>query len=221
MKVKWLGHACFLIESREGLRVITDPYTVGGGIGYSPVSETADVVLVSHDHGDHSNVSAVQGKPDVIRGSGPQTARGAQFRGVATYHDGAQGKQRGVNTVFCFTMDDVKLCHLGDLGHVLTAEQAEEIGSVDVLLIPVGGFYTIDADEATRVCDLLSPRLVIPMHFRTSGCAFPIAGVDDFLKGKERVHRAGASEKDLEREDLPSDVEIVVLEPALAPSGRS
>lgn len=221
MRIRWLGHACFLIESRDGLRVITDPYAVGGGIGYSPINESADVVLVSHDHGDHNNVSAVQGKPDVIRGSGLQTARGVQFRGVATYHDDAEGKKRGTNNVFCFTMDDIRLCHLGDLGHVLTQDQVKEIGAVDVLFIPVGGFYTIDADEAGRVCDLLNPRLVAPMHFKTSGCAFPIAGVDDFLKGKERVRRAGASEKDLEREGLPSDANIVVLEPALAPSGRS
>lgn len=203
------------------MRIITDPYTVGGGIAYSPINETADVVLISHDHGDHSNVSAVQGNPDVIKGSGPHTAGGVQFRGIATYHDGAQGKQRGANTIFCFTMDDIKLCHLGDLGHALTAEQVKEIGAVDVLFVPVGGFYTIDASEAGKVCALLDPRLVIPMHFKTAGCAFPIAGVDDFLKGKEHVHRAGSSEIEIEREALPLAAEIVVLEPALSPSGRS
>ncbi len=221
MKIKWLGHACFLITSSDGLSVITDPYTVGGGIDYSPVSEPADVVVISHGHGDHSNVSAVQGKPDVVEGSDVQTAGGVQFRGVATYHDAAQGEQRGANRVFCFTIDDIKLCHLGDLGHVITPEQVEEIGAVDVLFTPVGGFFTIDAEEAGKVCGLLNPRLVIPMHFKTSGCAFPIAGVDDFLRGKEGVRRVEGSELDLGREGLPSATEIVVLEPALSPAARS
>ncbi|MFU8796534.1 MAG: MBL fold metallo-hydrolase [Dehalococcoidia bacterium] len=219
MKIRWLGHACFLITSRDGLRVITDPYSVGGGIGYSPISETADVVLVSHDHGDHSNTSAVQGRPDVVRGMGRRTARGVQFQGVATYHDASEGKHRGTNSVFCFTLDDIKLCHLGDLGHVLTPEQVKEIGSVDVVFVPVGGFYTIDAAEADRVCGLLKPGLVIPMHFKTSGCAFPIAGVEDFLKDKGDVRMVGGSEMDLERDSIPASTEVVVLEPALAPSG--
>jgi len=217
MKIKWLGHACFLITSRDGLRVVTDPYAVGGGIGYAPVDEAADVVSVSHSHDDHNNISAVQGKPAVVRGSGRQTAAGIEFRGIDTYHDGVQGEQRGTNRVFCFTVDDIRLCHLGDLGHVLTPEQVSEIGSVDVLFLPVGGFYTIDADEAGRVCDLLNPRVVIPMHFKTSGCAFPIAGVDDFLKGREGVRRIGGREMELRRDNLPAATGIAVLEPALAP----
>ncbi len=217
MKIKWLGHACFLITSRDGLRVITDPYAVGGGIGYAPVNEAADVVLVSHGHGDHSNISALQGKPEVVRGSGRQTAGGIEFRGIDTYHDGVQGEQRGTNRAFSFTVDDVNLCHLGDLGHVLTPEQVSEIGPVDVLFVPVGGFYTIDADEAGKVCGLLNPRLIIPMHFKTSGCAFPIASVDGFLEGKEPVRRTGGSELELQRESIPAATEIVVLEPALAP----
>src|SRR5512136_3122710 len=98
MRIKWLGHACFLLTSDSGLRVITDPYAVGGGINYSPIRETADVVLVSHDHGDHNNVSAVQGKPEVVRGSGTRTVKGVQFKGIATSHDASQGTERGTNT---------------------------------------------------------------------------------------------------------------------------
>jgi L-ascorbate metabolism protein UlaG (beta-lactamase superfamily) len=215
MKIEWLGHACFLITSRDGLRVITDPYTVGGGINYSPIKETADVVVVSHDHGDHSNVSTVQGKPEVVKGSGTKTARGIQFKGIASYHDASQGTQRGLNTVFCFAIDNMKLCHLGDLGHVLDPEQVNEIGAVDILFAPVGGFFTIDASVASRVCDQLKPKVVIPMHFKTPKCDYPIAGVEDFLGGKKDVRRVGNSEADFERERIPAATEIVLLQPAL------
>jgi len=215
MKIKWLGHACFLISSGGGLRVITDPYAVGGGLNYSPIKETADVVVVSHDHGDHNNASAVQGKPKVVKGSGTKTAKGIRFKGVATSHDASQGQQRGLNTVFCFTIDDLTLCHLGDLGHVLSPGQVAEIGAVEILFVPVGGFFTIDAVVASQVCDQLKPRIAIPMHFKTPKCAYPIAGVEDFLKGKKGVRRVVGSEVEFEREDLPTVIEIVLLQPAL------
>jgi len=215
MRVKWLGHACFLITSRDGLRVITDPYAVGGGINYFPIKETADVVLVSHGHDDHSNVSALKGKPEIINNAGIKTAKGIQFRGVATFHDEAQGRQRGSNTVFCFTIDDIKLCHLGDLGHVLNPELVSEIGAVDILFVPVGGYFTIDAAVATQVCDQLGPKVIIPMHFKTPKCAYPIADVEDFLKGKKNVRRIDNSEVDFEVEKLPANTEILILRPSM------
>lgn len=213
--MKWLGHSCFLITSMGGIRIITDPYTVGGGINYSPIEVTADIVVVSHSHGDHSNVSAVQGKPEIVQGNGTKTIKGIQFKGIAAYHDTSQGKQRGPNTIFCFTVDDLKLCHSGDLGHVLSPTQIDEISAVDILFIPVGGFYTIDASAANQVCDQLKPRIVIPMHFKTPKCAYPIADVEDFLKGKRDVKRIGDSEAKFEQERLPAVTEIVLLQPAL------
>jgi L-ascorbate metabolism protein UlaG (beta-lactamase superfamily) len=215
MKIAWLGHACFLITSGDGLRVITDPYAVGGGINYSPIKETADVVVVSHDHSDHNNVGAVQGKPEVVKGTGMRTAKGIPFRGVATSHDASQGRQRGSNTVFCFTIDDLRLCHLGDLGHMLSLAQVTEIGAVDILFVPVGGFFTIDAAVASYVCDQLKPKVVIPMHFRTPQCGYTIAGVEDFLRGKKNVRKAIASEVEFQRDNLPTGTEIVLLQPAL------
>jgi len=214
MKVKYLGHSCFLITSREGLRVITDPYTVGGGINYSPIKEAADIVVVSHGHADHNNVSAVRGKPEVVKGSGIKTAKGVQFRGIATYHDTSQGKQRGTNTVFCFSLEGIKFCHLGDLGHLLGQAQINEIGAVDILFIPVGGFYTIDATEASQVCNQLKSKVMIPMHFRTSQCTYPITGVDDFLRNKENVKKMDSSEVEFRLGELPTVTEIVVLKPA-------
>ncbi len=215
MIIKWLGHACFLITSEEGLKVITDPYTVGGSINYSPIREVADIVVVSHGHADHNNVSAVRGKPEVVKDSGTKTAKGVQFRGVATYHDTAQGKQRGTNTVFCFTLDDIKLCHLGDLGHLISQGQVNEIGAVDILFIPVGGFYTIAAANASQVCDQLKSKVIIPMHFKTPQCTYPIAGVDDFLRGKVNVEKMDSSEIEFKLDELPAVTQIVVLKPAL------
>jgi L-ascorbate metabolism protein UlaG (beta-lactamase superfamily) len=215
MIVKWLGHSCFLITSRGGVRIITDPYNVGGSINYSPIEETADIVVVSHGHGDHCNVSAVQGTPEVVKGNGTKPAKGIQFRGIATHHDASQGEQRGPNTIFCFSVDDLKLCHLGDLGHMLGPEQIDEIGAVDILFAPVGGFWTIDASVASQVCDQLKPKVIIPMHFKTPKCNAPIAGVEDFLKGKKDVRNVGDSEAEFERERLSAATEIVLLQPAL------
>ena len=215
MKIKWLGHACFLITSADGTKIITDPYAVGGSINYSPVEESADVVLVSHGHSDHNNVSAVRGKPEVVKDSGTKTAKGIQFKGVATYHDPSQGKQRGTNTVFCFNLDDINLCFLGDLGHVLRLEQVDAIGSVDILFVPVGGCDNIDPDEATQVCQQLAAKVVIPMHCKTPKCGYPIATVDDFLKGKKGVRKADSSEIEFRSGGLPAMTEIVVLRPLL------
>ncbi len=215
MKVKWLGHACFLITSKVGLKVITDPYTVGGGIDYSPIRETADVVVVSHDHGDHNNVSAVQGKPEVVKGSSTKIVKGIRFSGIGTSHDASRGTQRGPNTVFCFTIDGLDLCHLGDLGHELSEREVAQIGLVDILFVPVGGFFTIDATAASQVCDQLKPRIIIPMHFKTPKCAYPIAGVEDFLKDKKDVRKVTGSEVEFDPEDLPTGTQIVLLQPAL------
>lgn len=215
MKLKWLGHACFVIVSGEGVRIITDPYQVGGGINYSPINETADIVVVSHGHSDHDNVSAIKGKPEVVKGSGVKKVKGIEFKGIATYHDERQGAQRGTNTIFYFAMDDIRICHLGDLGHELTPEQAREIGKVDVLLLPVGGFYTIDANMAAKVADRLNPRIIVPMHFKTPKCDYPITKVDDFLKGRKNVRKLESSEVEFTAKDLPATTETIILKPAL------
>jgi L-ascorbate metabolism protein UlaG (beta-lactamase superfamily) len=216
VKIQWLGHACFLLTSESGTRIITDPYTPGGfGLEYSPVAEEADIVTVSHDHADHNNVADVKGKPQVVRGAGTHEARGIRFKGVAAFHDPSSGSQRGANTLFCFAVDGVNVCHLGDLGHDLDDRAVAEAGPVDVLLVPVGGNFTIDAAVASRVCDKLKPKIVIPMHFRNDRCPnFPVAGVDEFVKMRPSVRRIDSSEVSVRKEELPSTVETVVLRPA-------
>ncbi len=215
MKIKWLGHSSFLVASGEGKRIITDPYNVGGGISYGPINETADVVTISHDHGDHNNGRVVKGTPQILRGEGIREIEGIIFEGISSHHDPAQGTQRGNNTIFCFAVDGIKLCHLGDLGHELSDEQVADIGDVDILMIPVGGYFTIDARQATALCQSLKSRIVIPMHYKTAKCAYPIATVDEFLKGKSNVRKQNSSEAEYTKDGLPKDQEVVVLQPAL------
>lgn len=213
MKIKWLGHACFVLTSDTGMKIITDPYVTGSSLSYGEIEESADIVTVSHNHGDHNNVSAVQGNPGVVRGT--TELKGIKFKGIPTYHDDAGGKSRGDNTILCFEVDGIRVCHLGDLGHQLSAQQLAELGKVDILLIPVGGFFTIDAKVASQVCNQLALKVVIPMHYKTNKCEFPIAGVDEFLRGKKDVSRLDASEVEFKQEELPASTQIIVLKSAL------
>jgi len=218
MIIRYLGHACFLVTDADGIRIVFDPYEPGGfngGIGYGPIKEPADIVVVSHDHADHNYVAGVPGNPRVIKGPGVQSEEIILFRGIAAKHDASGGSERGENTIFCADIDDVRLCHLGDLGHELTPAQVEEIGSIDVLLCPVGGLFTIDAQAATRVVESLGPRITIPMHFKTAKITFPLAPVDDFLRGKTNVRRENGSEITVTQETLPAEPQIIVLDPAL------
>ena len=213
MKIKWLGHAAFMITSAAGIKIITDPYVVDERLTYGEIKESADIITVSHEHGDHSNVAAVKGNPGVVKWTAK--VKGIEFKGIPCYHDDDKGQQRGENTIFCFGVNGVRVCHLGDLGHPLSDEQVAEMGNVDILLLPVGGLYTIDAEVATQVCDRLKPRVVIPMHFRNDKCHFPIDGVDKFLKGKKNVSQLDASEAEFKPGELPAITKIVVLKPAL------
>ncbi len=213
MKIKWLGHAAFMITSDSGTRIITDPYETSDVLKYGNIEESADIVTVSHDHGDHNNVAAVRGNPQEVRGT--TEAKGIKFRGIPTYHDDAGGSQRGSNTIFCFEVDGVNICHFGDLGHLLSNTQLAELGKVDVLLIPVGGFFTIDAQTASKISDQLKPGVIIPMHYQNNKCGFPIKGVDEFTKGKDNVTRLDTSEIELKAGGLPAGTQIMVLKPAL------
>ena len=213
MKIKWLGHASFMITSDTGIKILTDPYGVRADLSYGEIRESADIVTVSHEHGDHNNVAAVRGNPQVVRGAAK--VKGIELKGIPCCHDDAGGKLRGKNTMLCFEVDGIRVCHLGDLGHQLSDKEVAELGKVDILLIPVGGFYTIDAKVAGQVCDRLKPKVIIPMHFRNDKCAFPIAGVDEFLQGKAGISRLDGSEAEFKAGELPASTQIIVLKPAL------
>ena len=190
MKITWLGHSCFKIESDGGKIIVTDPFDEA--VGYPLPKEKADVVTVSHDHHDHNNVKVLKGDPAVVRGSGKQTAAGIEFEGIATYHDEKGGKLRGKNTIFSFEMDGIRVCHLGDLGHLLGEKEAAALCDVDVLMIPVGGVYTLDAEGAKKVVGQIRPKVVIPMHFMTPALTFEVDPPDRFLSG-QKVERPGTT----------------------------
>jgi L-ascorbate metabolism protein UlaG (beta-lactamase superfamily) len=213
MKIKYLAHSSFLITAASGTRIITDPYTVNDSTRYDAIDETADIIAVTHEHGDHNNTAAVKGNPEILRDSAE--VNGISFKAVATLHDTSGGKERGKNTIFCFEVDGVKVVHCGDLGHLLTDNQVVEVGKVHVLLIPVGGYYTIDARTAQEVADQVRARVIIPMHYKTEKSNYNIAGVEDFIKNKTNVTRVEGSEIEFKAGEVPAGPVIMVLKPAM------
>lgn len=218
MKITYLGHAAFLLTTNAGTRIVTDPFdpqTYPDSLLYRPFDETADVVTMSHDHGDHAATHLVGGSPIIIKGNGKFVANEVEFLGVGTYHDDVRGEKRGKNTVFVIGADGLRIAHFGDLGHVLSSDQAAEIGAVDVALLPIGGLYTIDAAQAWKVADQVSAQIVVPMHYSNEKCLFPIAGVEGFVAGRQNVTREGVTSFELGPKDVPDAMSAVILEPAL------
>jgi L-ascorbate metabolism protein UlaG (beta-lactamase superfamily) len=214
MKVKWLGHSAFLLTSANGKKVLTDPYKSGsfnGAVGYGPISEKVDVVISSHKHDDHYCLEGLPAGYECFTATGEHEAAGIKIKGVKTYHDTSHGKERGSNVVFVIDIDGIKVCHLGDLGHTLSREEAGAIGKVDVLLIPVGGFFTIGPKEAVDVMKTLAPSVTIPMHFKTQSLDFPIKPVEDFLSLAGDYENAGTTEIEIGKDDLGGR-RIVVLD---------
>jgi L-ascorbate metabolism protein UlaG (beta-lactamase superfamily) len=217
VELRYYGHAMFGIQV-NGTTIVIDPWNEDIGYPKPKVSPTA--VVISHEHFDHSNVSLCGGNPKIVRCLAQEGKTWAKvdeqigpvhISGVATYHDDTQGSARGKNTVTIFEAEGLRVVHLGDLGHLLSDEQVRAIGRVDVLMIPVGGYYTIGPAEADRVIEQLQPRVVIPMHFKTEvNASWPIGTLDDFLKGKPRVRRMGAS-CTITRQALPAAREIWAL----------
>lgn len=218
MKIKWYGHSAFQITTSNDIRVIIDPYesgAFGGSIAYGKIKDAADIVLTSHDHGDHNYIKDIQGKFVHIKEAGEYEEKGLKIKALLTYHDKSKGRERGENLVFVIFADDLAVVHVGDLGHVLDSNALQSIGKVDVLLIPVGGFYTIDAKEATEVMKDLKPAITIPMHYKTESAGMPIEGLEPFIKGKKNVKEANASEILIEKAALPKTGEIIVMRHAL------
>ncbi|MFV9568124.1 MBL fold metallo-hydrolase [Thermoanaerobacter mathranii] len=208
MNIKWLGHACFKISSERGTIIVTDPFDES--VGYPMPNVRADIVTSSHSHFDHNYFKAIKGNFDIVDTVGEHDIKGIKIKGVSTFHDEEQGTKRGKNIVFVFDIDGIKVCHMGDLGHILTEKQIEEIGSVDVLLIPVGGYYTIDAKQAVEVMNQLKPKITIPMHYKTELINFPIDTVDNFLSmtGGKKI---SSSQMDVKKEDLGGEPKVIAL----------
>jgi len=210
MEIVWYGHACFRLRERGGPIIITDPYD--DSIGYTLPRLRADIVTVSHDHSDHNYVRGIGGRPKVLVSPGEYEIRGVFIMGIPTFHDQKQGKERGRNIVFKFDFDGLTVCHLGDLGHVLSQSQAEALGSVDVLLIPVGGVCTISAAQAAEIVSLLEPRLVIPMHYKTKALKSRLSTVQSFLNEMGAEDVTPRESLTITKATLPEETEIVVLQ---------
>ena len=179
MNIAYLGHACFAITSSVGIKIVTDPYQ---GVGYEmPQNVQADIVTVSHEHFDHNYLSAVQGEYLVVKGEGEWKERGIVIRGKNTFHDDEQGRLRGNNTVFMFIIDGIRVTHLGDLGESCTQSVLNKIGETDVLLIPIGGKYTIDALQAKTYIENIRPKVAIAMHYKPEQGTLDISAPDAFL----------------------------------------
>ncbi len=209
MDITWLGHSCFRIKGKR-VAVVTDPYSPD--LGYSLGKPTANIVTVSHPHPGHSYTEGVGGEPRKVSGPGEYEIGGVLIMGIATFHDKEGGGKRGKNTVYLMEVDGVSICHLGDLGHVITAEQAEELDNVDVLLVPVGGRSTIDASAAVEVVRKLDPRVVVPMHYKTEGLKRDLDSVDKFLKEMGVEDIAPQPKLNLSRTNLPVSTQVFLLD---------
>jgi len=192
MKLTWAGQSCFQISvsnSRDhAADVVIDPFDES--IGLKVPSFSADILLITHQHYDHNNVKAVKGTPFIISGPGEYEVKEVFIKGISSFHDDSQGKERGQNTIYTILAEGLKFCHLGDLGQKqLTDEQLEKIGNVDVLMIPVGGQFTISSQEAQRIVSQIEPKIVIPMHYELPKLKIKLDNLDKFLKamGKNSI----------------------------------
>jgi len=211
MKIRWNGHACFAIEGPEG-RVVTDPYVEE--VPYKLATTEANVVTVSHDHDDHNATDRIAGSPTVLDEIGETVVHGIPFLGIPSFHDDEGGAKRGANRIYAFTLDGIRIAHLGDLGTPLNDEQRDALRDAEILLAPVGGYYTIDAAQAAEICRTLPKlRVVIPMHFKTDRISdWPIETVEPFAEMMDNVRQIGSPQAAVTRESLPEALEVWILD---------
>jgi L-ascorbate metabolism protein UlaG (beta-lactamase superfamily) len=210
----WHGHSCFELQGKS-VTIVIDPFK---GIGIPEPKAAADIVLVSHSHRDHNNVKPVLGSEGQVLENfvGSKEVKDVTVKGVAAFHDNAMGSRRGKNSIYAFGLDGIQFCHLGDLGHELPSSTVDDLGKVDVLFVPVGGFFTIGPETATKVCDQLKPKMILPMHYRMPGLRARVMfgflkTVDDFLKGKNNVERIKGASVNIDENELPKETKIIVL----------
>lgn len=210
MEILFLGQAAFKLKGKN-TTLVTDPFS--SDIGLRLPKTDADIVTVSHSHPDHNNVGEVGGNPFVITGAGEYEIKGTSVVGVQSFHDDNGGAERGSNTLYNITLDSINIAHLGDLGQKeLTQSQVEAIGNVDILLIPVGSVYTIDASLAAKITAQLEPKIVIPMHYYLEGLKYQLDPVDKFLKEMGQEVLVREPKLVITADKLPEETKVVVLE---------
>src|SRR5205085_12031362 len=208
MEILWLGHSCFQLRGKN-VTLITDPFSPQ--LGYSLGKINAPIVTISHNHNGHNYVQGVGGNPRVVRGPGEYEVSDILITGVASYHDNKRGQELGRNTIYVIHIDDLVVCHLGDLGHTLQEEQLEEVADADILLVPIGGHNTINAAQAAEVISQVEPRIIIPMHYRPSAGETPNP-LDKFCRemGVETINTQPRLL--ITRNNLPAETQVVILE---------
>ncbi len=213
MEITYLAHSCFEIKN-DNLTLLIDPFE--DKIGYKMPKQQCDVLLVSHGHYDHANKSGVTGYRLLIETPGEYEVAGVSIMGLPTFHDATEGSERGKNNIYVIEIDGINIMHLGDLGHELSKDTLEKLPEIDVLMIPVGGIYTIDAKVASKVISSIEPGIVIPMHYQTAKLTVDenLAGVDKFLEemGVETPKNSNKL-KLSKRSDIPEETEVLVLNP--------
>ncbi|MFH0840781.1 MAG: MBL fold metallo-hydrolase [bacterium] len=213
MHISWLGHSCFKLQDKigpDGVIVICDPFD-SEYTGLKMPSIEADIVTISHDHKDHNNIKAIRKEPFVIKNSGEYETRGVFIEGIHSYHDTEKGAKRGNNIMYRIEIEDLSIAHLGDLCTELDSKQLEKLEGTDILLIPVGGTYTLDAKKAVEVINQIEPRIIIPMHYSVPGLKIDLAPLDKFIKEIGLVPTYEEKLK-ITKRDLPEETtELVVL----------
>ena len=209
MEIVWLGHSCFRIRGKEAT-IVTDPFDKT--LGYPVRKPTASIVTVSHNHPQHSFVDGVAGSPRVVSRPGEYDIANVFINGIATFHDNEKGATRGKNTVFFMEIDEVKVCHLGDLGHVPTSEQIEQMSGADILMVPVGGFTTLNAAAAAETIGLLEPKLVIPMHYKTEVVKMELEPLEHFIKVMGLKEVVSQPKLNVTKSTLPPEIKVLVLD---------
>ena len=215
MEIKWFGHAFFLIKTKDNnqeIKIAIDPFSPE--IGIKPPKTEADILLITHSHYDHNNTAVIGGDYFLIDGPGEYEVKKVFIKGISSYHDDQKGKERGLNTIYTIEpeQEGIRICHLGDLGQKeLTPEQIEEIGGVDILMIPVGGTYTIDAQQARGIVSQIEPKIVIPMHYSIPKLKIKLEGVEKFLRVMGVSEIEPQTKLSIKKEKLPSETQVVLL----------
>ena len=209
LQIRWHGHSCF--EISNDLILVTDPHD-GKSIGIPTPLVKADLVLVSHNHFDHNSIKTVSHqKTTIVTEKRKRNFHNVDIKGIESYHDTSFGEKRGKNIIYVFRIEDITFAHLGDLGHQLEEKQIQNLGDIDILFIPVGGTYTINAQQAKELIKKINPRIIIPMHYKIEGLSLPLAPVDDFLANTDFDIIKVGNQIDIEHDDLPKNPEIWVF----------